>query len=195
LKEHPVHRPLHRTRPTPFGRGPGDGKQSSWQGRIGFDDKAGSSEDRFASRPRIIILNGVGSVGKSSTARALQTITAEPFPHVAMDAFIDVLPEGMFGHPDGLNFETIQDEGGPSVIIRTGPVIERTMRGMRHAIAAMAAQGNNLIVDEVMIENDKAQEYRELLSEFDVRFSPPRRLVPKFFAGGGMLQQSRSRQL
>ena len=36
------------------------------------------------------------------------------------------------------------------------------MRGMRHAIAAMAAQGNNLIVDEVMIGTDKIREYRTL---------------------------------
>lgn len=53
----------------------------------------------------IIILNGVGSVGKSSTARAIQTIITMPFLHVAMDTFIDMLPERMFGHPEGLMFE------------------------------------------------------------------------------------------
>jgi chloramphenicol 3-O phosphotransferase len=121
-------------------------------------------------RPHIIILNGVSSVGKSSTARALQTITARPFLHVAMDTFIHMLPEGMFDHPDGVIFETVQDQGKPSIIIRTGPVIERAMQGMRHAIAAMAAQGNSLIVDEVMIEKDKELEYRALLSGFDVGF-------------------------
>jgi chloramphenicol 3-O phosphotransferase len=76
----------------------------------------------------------------------------------------------MFGHPDGLIFEKIKDQGPPSIIIRTGPVLERAMQGMRRAIAAMAAAGNNLIVDEVMIGLDKAQEYRDLLSDFDVRF-------------------------
>jgi chloramphenicol 3-O phosphotransferase len=106
-----------------------------------------ATEGRFAPRPHVIILNGVGSVGKSSTARAFQTITATPFLHIAMDTFIDMLPEGMFGHPDGLVFETVQDQ--PSVIIRAGSVVEHAMRGMRHAIAAMAAQGNNLILDEV----------------------------------------------
>jgi chloramphenicol 3-O phosphotransferase len=40
---------------------------------------------------------------------------------------------------------------------------------MRHAVAAMAAQGNNLIVDEVMI-GGKEKEYRALLSRFDTRF-------------------------
>jgi chloramphenicol 3-O phosphotransferase len=76
----------------------------------------------------------------------------------------------MLGHPEGLVFETVQDEGRPSIMIRTGPVFERTLRGMRHAVAAMAAQGNNLIVDEVMVDKDKVREYRSLLSEFDLRF-------------------------
>jgi chloramphenicol 3-O phosphotransferase len=119
---------------------------------------------------RVIVLNGVGSVGKSATARALQGITAEAFLHVAMDAFIDMLPDGMVGHVDGLVFETLEDARGPSVAVRSGPVLERAMRGMRGAVAAMAAAGNNLIVDEVMIGPDKAREYRVLLSGFDVRF-------------------------
>lgn len=119
-------------------------------------------------RPQVIILNGVGSVGKSSTARAMQAITAGPYLHVAMDAFLEMLPAAMMGHPDGLVFETTQDEGRPSIAIRSGPVLERTMSGMRHAIAAMAAQGNNLIVDEVMLGQGEAQAYRDLLPAGDL---------------------------
>jgi chloramphenicol 3-O phosphotransferase len=59
------------------------------------------------SKARIIILNGVGGVGKSSTARALRAIAAEPFLLVRMDAFLDMLPEAMTGHPDGVMFETV----------------------------------------------------------------------------------------
>ena len=120
-------------------------------------------------RPHVIILNGVGSVGKSSTARALQAITAEPFLYVAMDAFLDMLPPTMLGHPDGLIFEATQDQGRPVVTIKTGPVLDRTMQGMRHAIAAIAAQGNNLIVDDVITHEGQDREYRALLSDFDVR--------------------------
>lgn len=119
-------------------------------------------------QPQVIILNGIGSVGKSSTAKALQAITTKPFLHVAMDAFLDMLPEKMFAHPDGLMFETSQDGGKRTVAIRSGPVLERAMRGMRHAVAAMAGQGNNLIVDEVMIGDGAAQEYRALLRSFDL---------------------------
>jgi chloramphenicol 3-O phosphotransferase len=119
--------------------------------------------------PQIIILNGVGSVGKSATARALQAITAAPFLHVAMDTFLDMLPPALFGHPDGLIFETILEDGQPSVALHSGPVVARAMRGMRQAIAAMAGQGNHLIVDDVMIEPGEDGEYRALLSAFDIR--------------------------
>ncbi len=120
------------------------------------------------ARPRIIILNGVGSAGKGSIARALQAITTEPFLHVEMDAFLAMLPAAMIGHPDGIVFETVQQDGAPMVVIRTGAVAQRAFRGMRHAIAALAAQGNNLIVDEVMT-GDQMAEYAALLAPFDPR--------------------------
>jgi chloramphenicol 3-O phosphotransferase len=94
---------------------------------------------------RIIILNGVGSVGKSSIAKALQTITTEPLLHVAIDAFIEMLPEGMIGHPDELVFDTAQDQGRPTVTIKTGAVMQRTMRGMRRAIAHEAMTGSSMM--------------------------------------------------
>lgn len=40
---------------------------------------------------RIVLLNGVGSAGKTSVAKALRTIADEPFLHVQMDAFMDML--------------------------------------------------------------------------------------------------------
>jgi chloramphenicol 3-O phosphotransferase len=117
------------------------------------------------NRPHIILLNGAGSVGKSSIAKALQKITAAPFLHVEMDAFLTMMPERCWDDPDGLTFETVLEDGKPSVVIRSGPVAERTFRGMRHAIAAMAGAGNNLIVDDVML-GSKLAEYQALLADF-----------------------------
>jgi chloramphenicol 3-O phosphotransferase len=116
---------------------------------------------------RIILLNGVGSVGKSSVARALQTIVTDPFLHVAMDTFIDMLPEAMVGHPDGVIFETIQEQGRPSVTIRTGPVMQRLMHGMVRAIDVMARAG---IFDVVMLGSDEAQRSRSILSQHTLYF-------------------------
>jgi chloramphenicol 3-O phosphotransferase len=118
-------------------------------------------------RARIVLLNGAGSAGKTCIAKALQTITAEPFLHVQMDAFMEMLPDALQEHLDGFAYETVHEDGHPLVVIRTGPVGERTLQGMRHAIAAMAGQGNNLIVDDVMLGGEGA-EYAELLAAFVV---------------------------
>jgi chloramphenicol 3-O phosphotransferase len=121
------------------------------------------------SRPKIILLNGVGSVGKSSTAKALQRVTTRPFLHVAMDAFLDMLPERAHNHTDGLAFIPVRDADPPLVMVRAGPIVERALSGMRRAIAAMAARGNDLIVDDVMLSDAAEAEYRALLAPFDFR--------------------------
>ena len=118
---------------------------------------------------QIILLNGVGSAGKSSIAKQLQQILDEPFLHIQMDDFCAMLPEALQDHPDGFAFEEISENGKPLVVIKTGPVGARAMRGMRRAIAAMAAEGNNLIIDDVMLENEQ-EEYATLLSGFEIFF-------------------------
>jgi chloramphenicol 3-O phosphotransferase len=120
------------------------------------------------AKPVVIVLNGVGSAGKSSTAKALQRIAREPLLHVSMDAFLEMLPARMFGHPDGYIFETTTDDDGkPTVVIHSGPVLARLMSGMRAAVSAMAEQGNNIVVDDVMFGGDEAEHYRSLLGKFD----------------------------
>lgn len=116
---------------------------------------------------RIVLLNGVGSAGKGSIAKALQAIATEFYLHVEMDAFFAMMPERSIGHPDGIVFETVRDGGRPAVVITEGPMSLRVFRGMRHAIAALAAQGNNLIVDDVLVGPEKA-EYDDLLRPFHV---------------------------
>jgi chloramphenicol 3-O phosphotransferase len=112
---------------------------------------------------RIVILNGVGSVGKSSIARALQAIADDFYLHVPMDAFVEMLPASSFETPEGLVFQHLDDDGKPSIAIETGPLAARAFRGMRHAVAAMADQGNNMIVDDVMLGGEMA-EYAALLA-------------------------------
>lgn len=116
---------------------------------------------------RIVILNGVGSAGKSSIAKALQAIAEDFYLHVPMDAFIDMLPPAGFDTPEGLVFRPLNDNGKPSIQIETGPLAARAFRGMRHAIAAMADQGNNTIVDDVMLARDMA-DYETLLARHDL---------------------------
>jgi chloramphenicol 3-O phosphotransferase len=118
-------------------------------------------------RGRIVLLNGVGSSGKSSIARSLQAITATPFLHVAMDTFIDMLPDHLQDHADSFAYSTGELDGRPAVSIVTGPAGERLMSGMRHAIAALAKEGNDLIVDDVVL-GDGMNDYERLLNGFHV---------------------------
>ena len=46
---------------------------------------------------RIVLLNGVSSVGKGSVAKALQKIASRPMLHAQMDALLEMLPAAMFG--------------------------------------------------------------------------------------------------
>lgn len=124
------------------------------------------------TRPTVVLLNGVGSAGKSTIARAFQKIAAEPFLHVEMDGFLAMLPEAYQDHPDGLAFEKLTEEDRPSVAVTTGAVAERALRGMRRAVAALAAAGNNLLVDEVIFgdvttaHGNPVAEYRALLAPY-----------------------------
>jgi chloramphenicol 3-O phosphotransferase len=120
-----------------------------------------------ASKTQVVILNGVGSVGKGAVAKALQEIASKCFLHVAMDAFLDMMPASAFGDEEGIVFEPAEVGGKPVVAIRTGQIGQRVLRGMRRAIAAMAAAGNDLIVDDVML-NDEMRDYEVLLRDFEV---------------------------
>jgi chloramphenicol 3-O phosphotransferase len=123
---------------------------------------------QLVRKGRIIMLNGVGSAGKSSIAKALQTIAGRPWLHVQMDAFLEMLPEAWQDHPESFAYKTIEEDGKPSVAITGGPVGLRLMRGMRAAIAALAEAGNDLIIDDVMIEPADKEAYAKALTGFDV---------------------------
>ncbi len=123
----------------------------------------------------IIILNGVSSVGKSSICRALQAITVEPFLYMEMDACLASMPPKYFDHTDGLSFVRGEVDGRPTISVKTGQVAENALSGMRHAAAAMAGQGNSLIIDEVFFGDrdngfcNPVAEYRRLLAPYTLK--------------------------
>tara|TARA_R110000803_G_scaffold29237_4_gene66937 strand:- start:558 stop:1115 length:558 start_codon:yes stop_codon:yes gene_type:complete len=116
---------------------------------------------------KIILLNGTSSAGKSSLARALQAVTAEPFLHVPMDAFLEMMPPQYANHPEAFHFVPLDGSAPPEVAISMGPYGARVMQGMRSAMAAMARDGLNLIIDTVMLD-DEWPLFESLLAEFDL---------------------------
>lgn len=93
------------------------------------------------------MLSGTSSSGKSTLAKGLQKILDEPFLHLQLDDFIGMLP-------------------------RTDDweMFQQMVRGMNRAVAAMADEGNNLIVDHVLIDNDWLDQCLENLRENYVLF-------------------------
>jgi chloramphenicol 3-O phosphotransferase len=122
-------------------------------------------EGVLSNLAQVIVLNGVSSAGKSSLARALQAITWPPFLHVQLDVFTQMLPLSFKARAH----ETEQTpESGclpPAGEANIDEIVSQTRRGMRHAVAAMAAQGLRLIIDDV-VDDTAADEYVRLLAPY-----------------------------
>lgn len=122
----------------------------------------------------IIFLNGTSSAGKSTIAKALQEIMEEPYIHTGIDHFLERVPSRFFVHSDGTNPPTaegwllvfrdgtvqsfVAEAGRPGFTgatlaeIRIGPTGHRLLAGMYQGIAALAAAGLDLIVDDVIYD-------------------------------------------
>jgi chloramphenicol 3-O phosphotransferase len=96
---------------------------------------------------KIIFLNGVSSSGKSNLAKVLQRRLEEPFLHLQLDAFIEMLPR-----TDDLE------------------LFMSMVSGMNRSIAAMSEEQNNLIVDHVLVEKSWLDQCLELLNGHYVLF-------------------------
>jgi chloramphenicol 3-O phosphotransferase len=96
---------------------------------------------------KIILISGTSSSGKSTLAKGLQKSLADPFLHVQLDSYIEMLP-------------------------RTDDweMFQRMVRGLNRSVAVMAEEGNNLIVDHVLIDNAWLEQLLELLRERYVLF-------------------------
>ena len=113
----------------------------------------------------ILLLNGPGSAGKSTLARALQSRTTEPFLHVSMDTFLEMQPPRHDNHPDTFFWTTKTVDGHPVTSFQTGLRGAALLRAFRRSIAALAVEGWNVIADDVADAGDWA-DYRQLLSGY-----------------------------
>ena len=96
---------------------------------------------------KIILISGTSSSGKSTLAKGLQKSLADPFLHLQLDSYIEMLP-------------------------RTDDweMFRRMVRGLNRSVAVMTEEGNNLIVDHVLIDNAWLEQLLELLRERYVLF-------------------------
>jgi chloramphenicol 3-O phosphotransferase len=104
---------------------------------------------------RIILLNGASSSGKSTLATALQRTVDEPFLYVSSDQFVaaGMLPER-------------RDGGGP--FSWWHELRPRFFAGFHRCIPALAAAGNDLIVEHIIEFAAWRSELAALLADLDV---------------------------
>jgi chloramphenicol 3-O phosphotransferase len=119
---------------------------------------------------RIILLNGTSSSGKSSVARELQELLAEPYLHLGIDTFVTMLPARYFGEHEPADQGFLLVPGETGTAIRTGPAGQRLVKGMAKACAALAGAGNHLIIDHVLLDAGALADLVEALSAFEVLF-------------------------
>lgn len=96
---------------------------------------------------KIILVSGTSSSGKSTLATGLQKSLAEPFLHLQLDSYIEMLPR--------------TDDWG---------MFQRMVRGLNRSVAVMSEEGNNLIVDHVLVDNAWLNQLLDLLREQYVLF-------------------------
>ena len=114
--------------------------------------------DRADSLPtpgRIIMLNGASSSGKTTLARSLRGLLDEPFLHLSSDQFVTA---GML--PDR------RDAAGPFAWWES--MRPRFFDGFHRCIPALAAAGNDLIVEHIIEFPAWRTQLHDLLQGFDV---------------------------
>ncbi len=131
------------------------------------------------AKGQIVLLNGASSAGKTTIARALQNRLAEPFLYMSLDMFFQMLPGRYFSvnplatedSEQGFTWQTHEDEQGTYLQVIPGVFGNRLMlEVMHHTVAASAAQGFNLIIDDVLLERRWLLDYLRVLRDFEVWF-------------------------
>ncbi len=126
----------------------------------------------------IILLNGTSSSGKTLISKALQEIMDDCYIHTGLDHYLERLPADPKVHrpcsaenpPEPEGWLWLFGEDKCVTEIRIGPMGFRLLKGMYQAFAALASEGNHLIVDDVIFNRQVLREAVYTLSPFNVLF-------------------------
>ena len=117
---------------------------------------------------RIIFLNGCGSSGKTSIAKAIGHESSEFWLSFGIDTFIDMIP---FGRQEPyLKFIPGQNERGPTMYVESGPEGVKLFSVMPQFAEMLAFRENNLIIDEVLFDEDTLKAYAKHLKTHTVYY-------------------------
>lgn len=122
----------------------------------------------------ILFVVGTSSAGKSSTIRELQDILEEHYLALGIDTFFHMVSPRWGGGMDGplsregFWYHRYTDGATPVTRIKYGEVGKRVLRGMHDTVAALAQTGNNVIVDEMLLDREVLHDWLRVLPKFNV---------------------------
>jgi chloramphenicol 3-O phosphotransferase len=103
----------------------------------------------------IIVLNGTVSAGKSSIARAVQHVMAEPYVHLGADILGAMCPpryaDGTHA-AEGFAWASLPDTDPPQTAMVVGPYGHFLVEGLHRAVAALSQSGHHIVVDHIFQE-------------------------------------------
>src|SRR5512133_3592168 len=129
------------------------------------------------TKGNIILLNGTSSSGKTAIAKALQEILEGYYIHTGIDHYLERIPEKFHVISDGINpseadgIMWVYPDGGTRLAeLRLGRAGINLLKGMYHAAAALAEEGNDLILDDVIFDSRALREAAHVLLAFNTLF-------------------------
>ena len=100
---------------------------------------------------RVIVLNGASSAGKTSIARCLQAMLTPPWLRLGIDDLIRAMPD------EGIEDGSLLHIGGTGEV-EVGPGWRTLEASWYIGVAAIAASGTGVIIDEVLLDGGGGQE-------------------------------------
>ncbi len=115
---------------------------------------------------KIILLNGAGSSGKTSIARAIQHLSNEQWLTFGVDTFIEMTPyPSPGGDAEYFAFVPGENNRGPLMRVESKPTGDKLFGVMADFALLLANQSNNLIIDEVLFDDQHLKSYVAKLAE------------------------------
>jgi chloramphenicol 3-O phosphotransferase len=118
----------------------------------------------------VILLVGPSCAGKSTLAKAVQALSAEPYLVQSLDGLFAATPEDWGGSGrqalEGFRYDWSASpaDGGPAVRrVAYGRVGWRLLQGFHRAVAAFAGAGVNVVVDDMLLDLDVLTDWARAL--------------------------------
>jgi chloramphenicol 3-O phosphotransferase len=112
--------------------------------------------------PRVIVLNGGSSSGKTGIARCLQSILPDPWLRLSVDDLVDALPPALLDSGAGIAF-------GSRGEVTPGAGFSEIEAAWLSGIASMVRAGARVIYDDIFLSGATSQQrLRERLAAIDM---------------------------